>query len=408
MKFPIFAVAAGILITGLSETRSLSNELPATAATNPRQTNFPQVQPIAEIQALSPAQRYDHGDPTGEEQLMLELANRARSNPAAEAARLSIDLNDGLASGTLNPSPKPPLALNRFLLAAARNHSQWLLNNQQFSHTGENGTDPGGRMTDAGYSFIGSWNYAENISFQGTTQVPDVADLVAASHDGLFVDEGIEGRGHRINLLNKASREVGIGIRVGPWEQSGRLYNVAMSTQDFASSDGSHPAYLVGVIFRDDNQDGFYTVGEGVGSVTVMPDRGNYYAISSASGGYAIPLGRLTGQMTVTFSSAQWPVTITKTVTLTGVNVKRDIELNADLVSPPAAPRFSQVARHPNGGLALTVEGSPGQMVTIQGCSDLSSWQDLGSLTLSPSPATFLDSLTPGQMRRFYRAVLKP
>ena len=34
-----------------------------------------------------------------EEQLVIELINRARANPAAEAARLGIDLNEGLQPG---------------------------------------------------------------------------------------------------------------------------------------------------------------------------------------------------------------------------------------------------------------------------------------------------------------------
>jgi len=36
---------------------------------------------------------------TNQEQLLVELVNRARSNPVAEAARFSIDLNAGHATG---------------------------------------------------------------------------------------------------------------------------------------------------------------------------------------------------------------------------------------------------------------------------------------------------------------------
>ena len=50
--------------------------------------------------------------PSAAEQYFLELINRARANPAAEAARLGISLNEGLAGGTITASAKPPLAFN--------------------------------------------------------------------------------------------------------------------------------------------------------------------------------------------------------------------------------------------------------------------------------------------------------
>ena len=49
--------------------------------------------------------------PTANEQLMVELIT-ARANPAAEAARLGIDLNEGLTAGTISTAAKQPLAIN--------------------------------------------------------------------------------------------------------------------------------------------------------------------------------------------------------------------------------------------------------------------------------------------------------
>src|SRR5258707_11440338 len=40
--------------------------------------------------------------PSNLEQYEVELINRARANPAAEAARYGIDLNEGLAPGTIS------------------------------------------------------------------------------------------------------------------------------------------------------------------------------------------------------------------------------------------------------------------------------------------------------------------
>ena len=56
--------------------------------------------------------------PSNLEQYMLELMNRARANPSAEAARYGIDLNEGLPAGTISAAPKlrakpsSPLAQN--------------------------------------------------------------------------------------------------------------------------------------------------------------------------------------------------------------------------------------------------------------------------------------------------------
>ena len=50
------------------------------------------------------------------EQYMLELINRARANPSAEASRYGIGLNDGLAAGTITTAAKQPLAPQQNLI----------------------------------------------------------------------------------------------------------------------------------------------------------------------------------------------------------------------------------------------------------------------------------------------------
>ena len=61
---------------------------------------------------------------SAQEQLMLELVNRARMNPAAEAARFGVALNQGLPAGTISSAPKQVLAMNDFLVTAARQPQQ--------------------------------------------------------------------------------------------------------------------------------------------------------------------------------------------------------------------------------------------------------------------------------------------
>ena len=70
---------------------------------------------------------YSHGSPTDAEQYLLELINRARSDPPAEAARYGIDLNEGPPIKPISPNPVPPLPFSPFLIKAAGDHTQWLL-----------------------------------------------------------------------------------------------------------------------------------------------------------------------------------------------------------------------------------------------------------------------------------------
>src|SRR4051812_47518311 len=72
--------------------------------------------------------------PSSEEQLFIELLNRARANPSAEASRYGISLNEGLAAGTISSTPKQPLAVNQLLTNSARKHSQYMIDNDIFSH----------------------------------------------------------------------------------------------------------------------------------------------------------------------------------------------------------------------------------------------------------------------------------
>ena len=71
---------------------------------------------------------------SAQEQLMLELINRARMNPVGEATRLGINLNQGLPAGTISGAAKQVLAMNDLLVIATDNHSNWMLVNGQFAH----------------------------------------------------------------------------------------------------------------------------------------------------------------------------------------------------------------------------------------------------------------------------------
>lgn len=350
-----------------------------------------------------PTQAYSHGNPTAAEQYMLELVNRARMNPAGEAALSGIDLNEGLASNTISALPKQPLTFNPSLLQSSRQHSQWMLDEDTFSHTGADGSSPADRMKAAGYVFSGSWSYAENLGWRGSTGVPPVNSMVAQIHKDLFVDADVTGRGHRLNLLADGLREIGVGVKTGLFTYNLQTYNGVMVTQDFGRTDADPAAFLVGVVFQDLNGNGSYDPGEGLPGINVVPSSGVYYALTSDSGGYAIPLSASSGTLVVSISGGSLAAPITKTAVLTGRNVKLDF--NTAIDRPTASPIvLRSPQRLSNGQFSFGLLGRNGQTVIIQSSEDLIHWTNRQTLNLTVG-ASFVDPTSPSFSRRFYRVL---
>ena len=350
------------------------------------------------------AQLYSHGDPTAEEQLMLELVNRARLNPAGEAARLGIDLNEGLETNTISPAPKQPLAFNSHLIQAARGHSQWMLDHDTFDHFETGNIGPAERMSAAGYQFTGSFALGENLSFRGTTGTPlPVGSAVAKEHDDLFIDIGIEDRGHRVNLMTDEFRDVGLGVGVGIYTDNGQDFNAVMTTQDFGATGANPGPFVAGVAYRDTDGNKFYSPGEGLAGINVMPAGGANFAVTSTSGGYAVPVTGLSGSVVVTFSGGPLSAPVTKLITLSGANVKLDFEANADLAEPFGFVVGS--AHSGNGHFEVDLFGPANTALSIEASEDLNVWSKIGDVTLGASPTHFSDAQASGTAFQFYRAL---
>ena len=246
---------------------------------------------------------------TAAEQFMLELINRARLDPAAEAARLGIGLNDNLAPGQLGIQARQALAPNALLEAAAIGHSQWMLAADVFSHTGKGGSSPGDRAKAATYN----WNsYGENISWIGTTGKIDLNASIQAQHDSLF-----KSASHRVNFLNDGFREVGIAQEQGVFTQ-GRNFNTSMVTELFGRA--GTKVFLTGVAYSDTNKDGFYSIGEGKGGVYFAAQ--GMWASTENAGGYSLALN---ANASVAVSGTVGTLNFTATVVMSIGNVKLDV-----------------------------------------------------------------------------------
>jgi serralysin len=248
------------------------------------------------------------------EQYLLELINRARLDPVAEAARYGIGLNDGLAAGQIDATSKQVLAPNTALEAAAVGHSLWMLNYDVFSHTGAGGSQPWGRAEQQGYvGYVG-----ENIALNSLSGTATLASMINVQHEA-FMHSAL----HRADLLTERFREVGLGQEQGAFTQGG-TFNVSIITELFG--DRGALVYLTGVAYTDRDKDGFYSMGEGTRGVSFAI--GQTGASTSDTGGYGLGL-RAIAAAQVTGHVGQR--TFDLTVDMTHGNVKLDV-VNGNLL----------------------------------------------------------------------------
>jgi uncharacterized protein YkwD len=103
-----------------------------------------------------------------------------------------------------------PLTLNAKLSKAAQDHSADMASHQNMSHTGSDGSDPGQRITAAGYSWSA---YGENVAFGYSTPEEVMAGWMSSP-------------GHKRNILDCGFKEIGVGLA-----QPGSYW-----TQDFGTA----------------------------------------------------------------------------------------------------------------------------------------------------------------------------
>lgn len=288
---------------------------------------------IVRLERLESRTLFAGFSPTAAEQFAVELINRARANPAAEA-QLYVgfqdssgnvydgDLNEGPPLTTISSDAKQPLAVNPLLTDAARQHSAWMVANSTFSHTGVNGSNAGQRINAAGYT---TGNWGENLAIDWNSNPIDANLKAADQHRNLFTDQVIPDRGHRVNMMEATRNEIGVGFATGLYNYPGvGPLNALAATHDTASVGQT---YLTGVAITDAvADDDFYTPGEGLGGITVTATRqadGQTFTTSTwASGGYTLTLpsgtydvaGTGTGIGTIAYGD----------VVIDGQNVKKD------------------------------------------------------------------------------------
>jgi uncharacterized protein YkwD len=286
---------------------------------------------------------------TPEEQLVVELINRARMDPAAEVARL----NEPLASG-IAPGPVEPLAVTRELTLAARGHSQDMDARGFFAHTNPDGQSPADRAVEDGH---GSRFVGENIGVIGSSSTSfDRQVRAEAHHENLWDSDG-----HQRNLMSARWSEIGLGYDYGDHRfdsQPNLNYpGSTFVTQKFG--DRGH-SYLTGVVIEDGDGDDFYDIGEGLGGVRITATDGtqSFATETWAAGGYSLRL--VDGTYRVVFEGGGLDRAVTRDITIAGANVKLDVVEDGGTVAFVSAAEPAPEAGAVLAGLpAIPMETTP-------------------------------------------------
>ncbi|MFD5143958.1 CAP domain-containing protein [Streptomyces sp. NPDC058401] len=132
-------------------------------------------------------------------------APSASAAPSGAAAEVLTLVNQERATAGC-----PALTVNAQLTKAAQDHSEDMAAHSNMSHTGSDGSDPGQRITRAGYQWR---TYAENVAYG--------YDTAAKVMEGWMNSPG-----HKRNILDCNVKEIGIGLA-----QPGHYW-----TQDFGAT----------------------------------------------------------------------------------------------------------------------------------------------------------------------------
>src|ERR1041385_791563 len=274
------------------------------------------------------------GDPTDEEQLYLELINRARADATAEAKRL-IALNDTYVQNALQKvntnqmqsqfattPPAAPLSFSAKLLTAARNHAQYQFDNGIQSHFGPGTNSLKERLDAVNYAYFWAtenvYSYSQNVQYgHAAYEIDWTGDT---SNGGMQSPPG-----HRDHDHDRRYIEIGVGVVNGTNQVGANpMVGPQLVTEDFGNP---FPAmtYITGVAYYDLNGNNFYDIGEGLSGITVSIDGVDTYAATSASGGYSVPVSP-GNTYTVRFKAAGVSDTVSSINVSTTNNVKLDFK----------------------------------------------------------------------------------
>jgi hypothetical protein len=285
----------------------------------------------------------DNEHPDGNEQQLVWLANRARSDPAREGAWLATEddpdiaaardywgVNTAVLQNDFAAIPaKPPVAFDVRLYNAAKAHSDYLISIDGQVHDGQSE-----RVDAAGFD----WTSWAGIVFS-------YSEHTVYGHAAFNIDWGPgpngmqDPPGHREAIMSINVDYTNVGYAVVAESDAATEVGPQVITGNFCYADTSaadhYNRFIVGTVWEDTNSNGQYDPGEGLAGVTVMPDNGTYFAVTASSGGYAIPI-LAPGTYQVTFSGGELSGTYSRNAAVGSTSVLVDLEyFEASSTTPP-------------------------------------------------------------------------
>ena len=327
------------------------------------------------LQCLYALNQYSIGEPTDEQQLMLELINRARADAMAEAQRLvkiaqtdpeikssidffSVNLAEMVKQFNTLEQYVPPLSMNPLLSNAAMLHSQDMLNNVFQGHISSDNPLPPNKPNDKLRMRIDHQGYiwgriAENVYAH--------AKSVLNAHVGFEIDWGdsstkktLHGMqdppGHRQAIHSDKFKEVGFGIVKGSNESGGKDVGPVIITQDFGKPQADNICFITGVAYHDLNGNRFYDIGEGLKGIKFSAPSAGHFAVTSRSGGYSIPTW-WNGLYAVTMDSSLTGHKLFWVPISNNQNEKLDYVFIGNLVMDGSGNIIQENIQHPNGNI---------------------------------------------------------
>lgn len=334
-----------IIICGLVATNLLGHSMELAPESNPpvRSVDYkvdPSKYSIAQLDknvtaAAIPSVEWlfhkteDGAHPSGGEQQLVWLMNRARSNPMAEGMWLAQvpqkDVQNAMKYFSVDKAvlvqefiafnKQPPAAFDVRLYRAALAHSEYLISVDGQNHDGQfDRIDEEGVMLTSARGSV--FSYADDALY---------------GHAGFNIDWGYgdsgmqASRGHRLGIMGNYSC---VGVACVEEDDSTTSVGPNVITINYCNvwslADNHYNRFIVGTVWADLNDNDLYDPGEGIEDVTVLPDQGRYYAVTGQAGGYAIPL--LTeGEYQLIFSGEGLPDPVTKTVQVGANSVLVDV-----------------------------------------------------------------------------------
>jgi uncharacterized protein YkwD len=273
---------------------------------------------------------------------LLQLINQARENPLQVAASLGIDPEQVLADfpewHDLLTKGVHPLTFNTTLAEAAREHAADMLAHDYYSHDSLDGRTVEDRIREAGYELL---DVGESIDFRPLCNGIDEQEAANLLFKHMLKSE-LErdlASGER-NILNPEFTEVGIAVVTGKITGLGGICGdqVQLVVADFGASQEEARSGIMGVVFLDLDGDGLYSMGEGVGNVSVSVEdmEGTiYHAVTDWTGGFWMELDP--GRYVLEFLDASGNLLETRDVAVEDgpIGVRFDMSAAAGLTDEP-------------------------------------------------------------------------